>query len=244
MLAYYSEELRALATGMINTNPNERPSVHEVSSGFRLRYHGSRNASHSVTVCDLRTSVRVSLRQYQSLRMGTCRHDEDCVQEFTERCCMLYEGLFIELFYDTARKISKPPSMGTNRSQGPHLSVAQAVVPKPKRNRKKKLTPRIKACPFSMSCNTEIYDLFKVRSFRNGPCLTCFHPMCQDFDSREKLQTTLPLLHILPTRMEQQKSLNTVRLMQGNQTTLLQGRAKGRGIRMEFPSTHPCILAR
>ncbi|CAM9985468.1 unnamed protein product, partial [Ectocarpus sp. 12 AP-2014] len=27
MLAYYSEELRALATGMINTNPDERPSV-------------------------------------------------------------------------------------------------------------------------------------------------------------------------------------------------------------------------
>ncbi|CAM9385674.1 unnamed protein product [Ectocarpus sp. 6 AP-2014] len=32
MLAYYSEELRALATGMINTNPDERPSVHEAHS--------------------------------------------------------------------------------------------------------------------------------------------------------------------------------------------------------------------
>ncbi|CAM9617044.1 unnamed protein product, partial [Ectocarpus sp. 12 AP-2014] len=32
MLAYYSEELRALATGMINTNPCERPSVEEAHS--------------------------------------------------------------------------------------------------------------------------------------------------------------------------------------------------------------------
>ncbi|CAN0473251.1 unnamed protein product [Ectocarpus sp. 8 AP-2014] len=36
MLAYYSEELRALATGMINTNPCERPSVEEVSSESRV----------------------------------------------------------------------------------------------------------------------------------------------------------------------------------------------------------------
>lgn len=36
MLAYYSEELRALATGMINTNPGERPSVDEASSESRV----------------------------------------------------------------------------------------------------------------------------------------------------------------------------------------------------------------